>query len=133
MGEYCGNLIAAGELSGTMPSLTWGMMLLHNSPEANVKLGEALRHMSDALFILDELDAPGEIGTGLDLAIAHLSQFLRQEPDERGAVHRMMRELEREFVAIRESHPSSPGPVKNIAGLAMFGRGTAQRETSLSG
>lgn len=87
-------------------------MRLYNSPEATVGLAEALRHMSDALFILDQLDAPGEIGTGLDLAIDRLARSLRQEPVAPGPVHELLRQLEQEFIAVHESHRSSPSPWK---------------------
>lgn len=66
--------------------------------------------MSDALFILDELGAPSEIGSGLDFAIGRLSRLLQQEPGEQGTVHQMQGLLEQEFVAIRESRSSSPSP-----------------------
>ncbi len=52
-----------------------GLMRLLHTPESKLKLSEALRQMSDALDILDDLGAPGEIGTSLDLAVARLEQF----------------------------------------------------------
>ena len=70
-----------------------------NSPESMVRLAQALRQLSDALFILDELDVPCEIGSGLDVAVVRLSGALQQGPIERQPVHQMVKRLEREFVA----------------------------------
>lgn len=85
-------------------------MRLLTSPDAMVGLAEALGNMSNALFILDELDAPGEIATSLDLAIGRLSRLLRQGPEERAPVHRMLEKLEREFVGTGEYRPVLPDP-----------------------
>lgn len=74
-------------------------MHLINSSESIVRLAEALRQLSDALFIIDELDVPCEIGTGLEFAVARLSRALQQEPMDKQPVHQMLKQIEQEFVA----------------------------------
>ena len=56
-------------------------MRLVTTPESRLELSRALRLMSEALDILDELGAPGDIGGILDLAVARLAKLLdRKDP-----------------------------------------------------
>ncbi len=49
------------------------MALLADS-RSRLRLTEARQHMVEALRILDQFDAPGEIGATLDLAIERLAR-----------------------------------------------------------
>jgi hypothetical protein len=52
-------------------------MSRHHLPQSRQQqLSKALAKMSEALEILDDLGAPGEIGSQLDLAIARLGKQL---------------------------------------------------------
>ena len=51
-------------------------MNCHHNPAADRQLSAALAQMVGALQLLDEADAPGEIGSSLDLAIARLEEHL---------------------------------------------------------
>jgi hypothetical protein len=57
-------------------SLRSGSMKILITPESRLKLAEALRLMSQALGLLDELDCTGEIDSHLDLAICRLERQL---------------------------------------------------------
>lgn len=48
-------------------------MALHADSRFRLRLAKARQHMIEALGILDQLDAPGEIGATLDLAIERLA------------------------------------------------------------
>lgn len=85
------------------------MRLLATS-EANQKLNEALAHMSEALSILDRLDAPGEIGSHLDLAIARLESVLGPRCESVTAVQQLMEELEREMTLAGDPERVNPVP-----------------------
>ncbi len=54
------------------------------TPQARPALNRALIQMTGALELLDEANAPGEIGSTLDLAIARLCKLLR--PGEHAAL-----------------------------------------------
>jgi len=61
-------------------------MKLIETPDLQTALSRALRQMNCALALLDELDAPGEVGTHLDLAICRLEKHLGiNAPSENGA------------------------------------------------
>lgn len=47
------------------------------TPESELRLSKALGNMVEALGILDDLDAPGEIGRLLDHAIVRLEKGAR--------------------------------------------------------
>lgn len=51
-------------------------MSQQSNPEVRPELSRALDQMVDALEILDELEAPGDIGSHLDHAIARLEAML---------------------------------------------------------
>lgn len=55
-------------------------MSRHYDLRSRRQLSLALGEMKEALRILDELGAPGEIGSHLDLAIARLEKQLGDEP-----------------------------------------------------
>lgn len=55
-------------------------MSRHYDLRSRRQLSRALGEMKEALRILDELEAPGEIGSHLDLAIARLEKQLGDEP-----------------------------------------------------
>lgn len=54
------------------------------TPQSRLLLTKALELMNAALEILDEIDAPGEIGATLDLAIAKIRKALGR--DEGGEI-----------------------------------------------
>ena len=81
-----------------------GQMSSPENRDAKMKLSGALRQMSDALAILDEVDAPASITNALDLAVARLEQLLgdrmhRQKPDQS-----IFEQLERELAS---THPNN--------------------------
>lgn len=76
-------------------------MRLVTTPESRLELSRALRLMSEALDILDELGAPGDIGGILDLAVARLAKLLdRKDPFATGA-QEFIAQLERELGMVR--------------------------------
>lgn len=85
------------------------MRLLH-TPESKLKLSEALRQMSETLDILDGLDAPGAIGTSLDLAIARLEEFLTGEVNSTPRAQNLFDQLEIELASVRELLSDEPVP-----------------------
>ena len=83
------------------------------TPEHRLGLESAVRLMSEALAVLDELDAPGEIGSMLDLAVARLEKFRDQDDQAMTGVKAMMCQLEEEFAAAAATAPcsdSKPNP-----------------------
>lgn len=74
-------------------------MHLITTPESRLELSRALRFMTEALDILDEFDAPGEIGSMLDLAVARLERILDYDDQAATGVQMLMYPLEREFNA----------------------------------
>ena len=76
--------------------------------QSRLYLSRARRLMTDALAILDALDAPGDIGSTLDLAIAKLEKYL--DGDDRLATDAkaLMSQLQREFAdaGTREQKPN---------------------------
>ena len=84
------------------------------------KLPDALARMKEALGILDEAGAPGEIGGHLDLAIARLEEALGLEGREPVLSEEFISPLDAPFekgLASRSETrlPSSP----SLAGLAL--------------
>jgi hypothetical protein len=55
---------------------TGGFSMSHHEIAEKPKLTDALAGMAEALRMLDEAGAPGEIGSHLDLAIARLEERL---------------------------------------------------------
>ena len=55
------------------------MDVIERSP-AETKWTEAMRHMRSALNMLDEIGAPGDIGSYIDLAICRLEEALGCNP-----------------------------------------------------
>ena len=51
-------------------------MQLLTTPDRQVQLAKVRRMMDDALDILDEIGAPADVGSHLDLAICRLEQHL---------------------------------------------------------
>lgn len=49
-------------------------------PQVSGSLSDALEQMESALQILDNLDAPADIGAHLDLALHRLRQEIRRKP-----------------------------------------------------
>lgn len=80
------------------------------SPEDKRKLSEALAHMGEALSILDHLEAPGEIGSQLDLAISRLESFLGVRKESPSALQILMAQVEREMTISGEPRPLVPIP-----------------------
>jgi hypothetical protein len=56
-------------------------MMFPLSPPSEAMLIKALERMAEALEILDQLGAPGEIGSTLDLAIARLRKLFGRDID----------------------------------------------------
>lgn len=80
------------------------------SPESRLELSRALRLMTDALDILDEVEAPGKIGSTLDLAVVRLEKFLaRDRPADLGA-QRLISQLQHELGACRAGDERKPSP-----------------------
>ncbi len=61
------------------------------------ELARALDQMEAALEILDELEAPGDIGATLDLAIARLRQMLRRADENASGFQPVFDQLETEL------------------------------------
>lgn len=74
-------------------------MRLVTTPEARLQLTKALGMMTNALDILDSYDAPGEIGSTLDLAIVRLERAVGQDDHRPTAIHHLISQLERELAA----------------------------------
>lgn len=72
--------------------------------QTRLELQKALRLMTDALDILDDLRAPGVIGSTLDLAIARLEEVLGRSDDKENGLETLNSQLE---------HELSTGPISN--------------------
>lgn len=77
---------------------------------AQPRLAKALEQMEAALEILDEMEAPGDIGATLDLAIVRLRQALEQEGEEAGGFREFYAQLEIELSRIFARPGASPNP-----------------------
>ncbi len=88
-------------------------MRLLTTPEAFPRLSEALGHMVEALAILDEINAPGEIGSLLDHAIVKLKTTLPQKGGPPSSVQMLMNQLERELLAGATNVNPAPSPWEN--------------------
>lgn len=82
------------------------------TPESRLELSRAMSLMSQALEILDELHAPGEIGSMLDLAVARLQKVLDLDDQAPAAMEALMIELEREFIGATAASECNPNPWK---------------------
>lgn len=92
-----------------MRLLGLSFMRLLITTETKLQLAVALRHMVDALDILDEVNAPGEIGSTLDLAIARLDEAIGRGGGQ-SSVQVLVDQLEREMsIRVAESEPN-PSP-----------------------
>ncbi len=69
-----------------------------------------MRLMTEALDILDEIGAPGEIGSMLDFAAARMEKWIDRNVEAEGCLQALMPELEREFNADPASSKSDPSP-----------------------
>lgn len=85
-------------------------MHLLPSPESRLELSRAMSLMSKALEILDELQAPGEIGSMLDLAVARLEKVIDQNDQAPATLETLMIQLEREFTAPAAGDECKPNP-----------------------
>ena len=83
-------------------------MRLITTPESRLQLSSALRLMAEALDILDALDAPGEIGSMVDLAASRLEQILGYDDPAATGTQRLISQLEREFAAASKPCRLSP-------------------------
>jgi hypothetical protein len=75
------------------------MMEVLDTLECKSKLAQALRQMSAALNILDDLEVPGEVSTHLDLAICRLEQCLGLDSPPANGAGALYATLEEEFLA----------------------------------
>lgn len=66
----------------------------HHEIAEKPELSGALDRMSEALRMLDEADAPAEIGGHLDLAIARLEKHLGAEHREPASISEFMSQLD---------------------------------------
>lgn len=85
-------------------------MRLITTPESRLELSKALRLMTQALDILDELAAPCEIGSCLDLAVARLVNLLGHDEEAIGGVQELMAKLEREYLIAPGESELQPSP-----------------------
>ncbi len=88
-------------------------MRLIATPESRLELSKALRFMTEALDILDKVEAPGEIGSTLDLAAARLEKFVSHDDQAAPAVERLISQLEREFQTAPTITEGKPSPWDN--------------------
>lgn len=75
--------------------------------------------MTEALDILDELGAPGEIGSTLDLAASRLEKFLDRDDQAAAGVQLLITQLKREFqiAPTRNERKHSPGTFLRFASV----------------
>jgi len=85
-------------------------MRLLTTPDSDLRLSDALGHMAEALAILDELDAPGEIGSMLDHAIEKLKIAGGQGERSSSNVQLLIEQLDREMSTMPESVTVAPNP-----------------------
>lgn len=81
-------------------------MQVLTTSESEVELSRALRMMHAALEILDEIDAPGDIASHLDLAICRLERSLGTGPHAKTGVQTLFCQLQNELA--KESFPADP-------------------------
>ena len=85
-------------------------MRIETTPQSRLELLRALRLMTEALAILDEVRAPGEIGSMLDLAIVRLDQRLGSGGEAAAELETLACNLEREFTDAPASNEQMPSP-----------------------
>lgn len=85
-------------------------MRLITTSDSRLELSKALQLMTEALDLLDEIDAPGEIGSMLDLAVSRLERFLDRDDQTANRVQTLMSQLEREFSAASANSGFKPSP-----------------------
>lgn len=85
-------------------------MRLITTPESRLELSKALRLMTQALDVLDEIAAPCEIGSYLDLAVTRLENLLGHDEEATGGVQELMAKLEREYLISRGESELQPSP-----------------------
>lgn len=83
-------------------------MQILTTAESRFERSKALGLMSQARDILDDLRAPGPIGSTLDLAIARLEKFLGH--DDQSAVQALNAQLEREYIRPHADHERITNP-----------------------
>lgn len=76
----------------------------------NGELSQALALMRAALDILDEVEAPGEIGSTLDLAISRLAEMLGDAASATGGAQPLLDQLERALSQSDSHRPDCPWP-----------------------
>ena len=75
-------------------------MITSREPDPKLLWTKALQHMECALEILDETDAPAQVGSHLDLAICRLENVLGDFTAQ--DVHQLRRHLQEEWVRQHE-------------------------------
>lgn len=88
-------------------------MRFHDRPGTDGDLSQALALMTEALAILDRLEAPGEIGSTLDLAICRLAALLRKQEHASSGVRSLLEHLEGELSRAGLYEPAAPFPWEN--------------------
>ena len=81
-------------------------MALFTDPRPTDQWNEALEHMEMALKILDETQAPDDIGPHLDLAMCRLEVALGRNPSE-NSVQSLRQELEDAFLTVEREQPAA--------------------------
>jgi hypothetical protein len=69
-----------------------------------VQWGQALDHMQSALKILDESQAPDDIGPHLDLAMSRLEHAMGRDPAENSALS-LHQQIDEAFAAVMAERP----------------------------
>jgi hypothetical protein len=72
-------------------------MRLLSTAESKLELSRALRMMNAALEILDEIDAPGDVASHLDLAICRLEKSLGMDSHPPTGIQNLVSQLEIEL------------------------------------
>lgn len=80
------------------------------SRQTRPELQKALRLMTDALDILDDLRAPGVIGSTLDIAIARLEEVLGHGDHEENDLETLNIQVKRELSTGSTSSEPKPSP-----------------------
>ena len=93
-----------------IPCATSGVSSMNHDRHsaADQQLSKALSKMLEALRMLDEAGAPGEIGSALDLSIARLEQRLGVSSQLGGAAERLFADLE-PGATTEDEEPASRG------------------------
>ena len=85
-------------------------MRVVTTPESRLELSRALGLIAEALDILDEIGAPGEIGGTLDLAASRLQDHIDREDSVATGVEALIAQLQGELNDVRLSDGRARSP-----------------------